>query len=644
MAQIQLSLFGTFHLTVDGGAVSRFRSQREAALLAYLAVEADQAHARERLAGLLWPDKPEAVARQNLRQTLTNLRALLHDDQRQPPLLLTERNTVQWNRDSSYTLDVATFRTALAACAAHNHSALAGCTDCQTRLTEAIALYDGPFLHNFAFGDSALFEEWVLLTREHLQQQAQQALSQLCDAALAHGEWATLEQFARRHVAVDPFHEPAQRHLIQALVSKGDRGGALSHFESFAAHLQRELGVEPSPETLALIDQIRSSSPPVHPPQHAGTSQTAPRQPSSGEPGASIYKLAEAQLLEAHPVVPAALPAKPEPQPASPSPSHPITTSPLHDWGDSAPNTLFVGRQAEEEQVRGWLQSGVRVICIWGRSSVGKTALAQAVARSQIKQIPVILWRSVTNAPPLSVLVSDWLTVLGEQRIPETLDRQLHRLFDHLRRQRTLLVLDHLETLLQAERAGRFRPEHELYSQFFQQFAQIDHQSTLILTSREQLELFVQLEEETPALRSLLLTGLSPAASQQLLTACGVTASTAEMATLVERVSGNPTRLKFAAQSIQELFSGDVSTFLAQEVLMYGVGRDLFEQYRTRMPYIDTPDMIRIGGGHMPQEIGINLMLLIAPTQVGCRTDASDAHLAHVPLHGFTVDNQSFPA
>jgi len=94
MTQVQFSLLGTFHLTVDGAQVSRFRSQREAALLAYLAVEADYAHPRERLAGLLWPDKPDAVARQDLRQTLTNLRAVLHDDQRRPPLLLTERNMV----------------------------------------------------------------------------------------------------------------------------------------------------------------------------------------------------------------------------------------------------------------------------------------------------------------------------------------------------------------------------------------------------------------------------------------------------------------------------------------------------------------------------------------------------------------------
>ena len=126
-------------LTVDGVPATRFRSQREMALLAYLAVEADHAHPRERLAGLLWPDKPDTVARQNLRQTLTNLRALLDDEHRQPPLLLAERNTVQWNRHSSYALDVENFRTALAACAAHQHDDLTTCAACQAQLATAVA-------------------------------------------------------------------------------------------------------------------------------------------------------------------------------------------------------------------------------------------------------------------------------------------------------------------------------------------------------------------------------------------------------------------------------------------------------------------------------------------------------------------------
>ena len=43
-------------------------------MLAYLAVESAQPHSREALLGLLWPDLPEADARNNLRVTWSQLR------------------------------------------------------------------------------------------------------------------------------------------------------------------------------------------------------------------------------------------------------------------------------------------------------------------------------------------------------------------------------------------------------------------------------------------------------------------------------------------------------------------------------------------------------------------------------------------
>lgn len=595
MTQVQLSLFGPFKLTVDGVPATRFRSQREVALLAYLAVEADHAHSRERLAGLLWPDKPETVARQNLRQTLTNLRALLDDDHRQPPLLLAERNTVQWNRHSSYTLDVESFRTALAACATHQHPDLATCAACQAQLATAVAQYGGPLLNDFVFSASDLFVEWLLVTREQFQHQAIQALHQLGAAALAQAEWAQLLHFARRQVALDPLYEPAHRQLLEALAHGGDRSGALSHFENFAAHLAHELGVAPSPETQALIDAIRSGAA-IIPARRTGS--PARRKPPASEPGASIYKLTQAKLLEAHPVVPLLPQAELGPQPASQSPSHPVTASPIHDWDGMTPNSRLIGRTTEITQLQSWLHSGVQVICLWGWAGVGKSALAQAVAHSQTAHFPVIIWRSLRNAPPLSALLRDWLAVLGapargsvpntvDATIDETLDQQLHRLFDQLRHQRTLLVLDNLEALLQRGPAGHFRPEFAAYAHFFQRFAQSTHQGVLLLTCREQPELFVHLEEETPTLRSVALTGLAEAAGQQLLAATGLRLPTPEGASVIERFNGNPALLKFAANSIQELFGGDVGAFLAEDMLMYGQLRAISEQYRAQMTYIE---------------------------------------------------------
>jgi len=194
----------------------------------------------------------------------------------------------------------------------------------------------------------------------------------------------------------------------------------------------------------------------------------------------------------------------------------------------------------------------------------------------------------------LAALLRDWLTLLGEPALVDasktvdvTIDHLLQRLFGHLRRRRTLFVLDNLEALLQRGPAGRFRPEHEAYAHFLQRFAQDTHQGALLLTCREQPELFVRLEEETPTVRSLALAGLSQADGQQLLAASGLPLPATEGAQLVERFTGNPALLKFAANSIQDLFGGDVRAFFAEEALMYGLIRDHYEQYRARMTYIE---------------------------------------------------------
>ncbi len=40
------------------------------------------------------------------------------------------------------------------------------------------------------------------------------------------------------------------------------------------------------------------------------------------------------------------------------------------------------------------------------------------------------------------------------------------------------------------------------------------------------------------------------------------------------------------------------------------------------------------------QEIGIEAMLRISLAEVRSRTDADDAHFAHMALHGFAVDDE----
>lgn len=552
MPQLHLTLFGSLQVTIGEHLVERLRSLREAALLAYLAIEADHPHGRTHLAGLLWPDLPESNARNNLKQTLLNLRETLSDREVQPSYLEANRMTIQFNRASPQWVDALVFGDALKVTAQHAHADLLTCVECQARLGQAVALYQGPLLANFSLPHSDLFEEWLLLTREQFHNQAVVACGQLSAIYRQQGNYPEALAYLRRQTQLDPFHEPAQRQLFELLAASGERSAALIHFDQFSTRLRNELGVEPSTETLALIEQIRTGS-------GAAVSSSAPPAPG---------------------IEPASAPA--------PATNRPAPTQ--QDWGGTAPNPLFVGRTGEETQVREWLQAGVRVITILGLAGVGKTALAHAVAHSQSQAFNVIIWRSLVHTPPLASLLLDWLTLLTSQplsQLPQTLDRQLALLFEQLRHQRVLLVLDHVESVMQGDQAGRFRPADQDYGQFIQRIAQGEHQSVLLLTSREEPQILIQLAEETPAIRTLLLTGLSAAAAAQLLTAYGLAVEPALAAQLTQRFSGNPGILKFAVQTIQELLDGDVAAFLAEKNIFYGYIRDVFEEYRARVSYVE---------------------------------------------------------
>jgi DNA-binding SARP family transcriptional activator len=63
---------------------------------------------------------------------------------------------------------------------------------------------------------------------------------------------------ARRLLTLDPFRESIHRNLLLLLVLDGQRAEALRHHERWRASFHRELNIDPAPQTLRLVDQVRS--------------------------------------------------------------------------------------------------------------------------------------------------------------------------------------------------------------------------------------------------------------------------------------------------------------------------------------------------------------------------------------------------
>jgi DNA-binding SARP family transcriptional activator len=227
-----------------GRVLTRFRTQKAAALLAYLAYYLGRPHHRDALVELLWPACAPQAGRNNLSRELCGLR-----DQLEPPgvppgtVLQADRFWVRLQADAVST-DVAAFEALL------RESEGAGSPVGRTRaLTEAIELYDGELL-------SGSTQEWVLLEREWLADRYFQALGRMIAYLEEAGQLVQALEQARRGVRADPLREEAQRDLIRLLAASGRPGAAVRQYQKLEWLLKQELGEEPMAETCALANRL----------------------------------------------------------------------------------------------------------------------------------------------------------------------------------------------------------------------------------------------------------------------------------------------------------------------------------------------------------------------------------------------------
>ncbi len=251
MPRLSLRLLGALQVTLDGIPLTRFESDKERALLAYLAEESQQPHRREKLAGLLWPERSEAAARNNLRRVISNLRCMLGDRTPSgPPCLLVTGQTVRFNPACGAWIDSLTFASLLSPPGQQPGP----------QLEEAIHLYQGDFLEGFSIADSPAFEEWIVLCRERYQRMMMEALHRLVEEYEGQGHYERALPLAWRQLDLEPWWEEAHRQLIRLLAHSGRRSEALAQYLKCRRVLAEELDVKPSTETTGLYEQIRDEA------------------------------------------------------------------------------------------------------------------------------------------------------------------------------------------------------------------------------------------------------------------------------------------------------------------------------------------------------------------------------------------------
>ena len=214
------------------GAITRKRSL---ALLALIGLATEQGLSRDRALAYLWPESDTDRARNNLKQTLFQLRRELHEE-----VFVPGGGALRLETDA-ISVDACDFQAALD----------------RGNPTTAVTLYRGPFLDGFYLPGLAEFERWVESERVRLAQDYAGALEALADRASRMGDDLGAADWWRRLAAHDPLSARSAMGLIRSLAQAGDRAAALEHARAYEELVRGEFGSDPDPEVTDLARQLR---------------------------------------------------------------------------------------------------------------------------------------------------------------------------------------------------------------------------------------------------------------------------------------------------------------------------------------------------------------------------------------------------
>ena len=270
------------------------------------------------------------------------------------------------------------------------------------------------------------------------------------------------------------------------------------------------------------------------------------------------------------------------------------------DWGEAIDTNTFYGRSTELELVSKWIvEDGCRLVGIFGIGGVGKTAFSVELARSIEGKFDYLIWRSLRNAPTFENILIDIIEFLShrqhsELNLSQDIDSELRRLLVYLREKKCLIILDNVESILKSCaytydcREGYYQDAYCGYGQLLRLVSDTNHQSCLLITSREIPIGCWNRSGHNSATRYLRLTGLDLTNAKKVLQNQGnLQGGNSDRDKLINYYAGNPLNLKIVSASIRELFNSNLTEFWQTDIELFGDINDVLAQQCDRLSNLE---------------------------------------------------------
>jgi GTPase SAR1 family protein len=271
----------------------------------------------------------------------------------------------------------------------------------------------------------------------------------------------------------------------------------------------------------------------------------------------------------------------------------------VQDWGEAPESSVFYGRTEELATLEQWIVNDrCHLVTLLGMGGIGKTSLAVKLAESLQDQFQYFIWRSLRYAPPIEDILGELIRFLSNQKQTDLrtgVSARLSQLIDCLRNQRCLVVLDNFEAILRdgesqpeilRHRPGSYLEGYDVYGELLKRVGESQHQSVLVVISREKPREIAAIEGKSLPIRCLQLKGLQDVEAREILKSKGLLREE-RWETLIKLYRGNPLALNIVSTTIQELFNSNVDEFLKQNTLVITGIIDILDEHFNRLSSLE---------------------------------------------------------